>query len=105
MRIKAFREWLANEWSSWQTAWREMWAERDARARRNETVLVPIEEYSVLLDAAKREAAALELLGQAQEKIRVLTATQMRLQANLDDLATADIIHRGLAITGKVASV
>jgi hypothetical protein len=57
-------------WQEWRQAWRDIRGD----SRRGETINVPLEEYCVLLEAANREARALELLGEAQEKIRELRA-------------------------------
>jgi hypothetical protein len=104
-----FREWLKSEWLCWSMAWRavneEIHEEDKATllAKRRE-VMVPIAEYDVLLGAAGREAAALELLGEAQERIRVLSATVIRLHGIVDEQSVIDCVNRSLVAGGKVAS-
>lgn len=75
MRFSAIREWLNNQRLAWTAAWHEVWQEKFELERKSQTIIVPLEEYCVLLEAANREAKALELLGEAQETIRVLKAT------------------------------
>lgn len=69
---------LADEWFAWKLAWDEVWREvgeaRQKLSGRQETILVPLEEYCTLLEARAREMKAYELLGEAQEQIRVLKA-------------------------------
>jgi hypothetical protein len=64
---------------SWESAWRKRSKQIDRVARKRQTVMVPIEEYSVLLGAAEREAKAYELLGEAQEKLRGLMGSALAL--------------------------
>lgn len=49
--MKTFREWLKQQWSEWQSAWR---AVRDERDKHEECISVPLSRYCDLLQAEQR---------------------------------------------------